>query len=397
MSEQVPVPEGGPTVQDRQVDATPRWRRPVAIACIALGALAMFLGSLTLWVKRQVLDTGQWTTASSALLRDDEVRHQLSVYLVDQAFAKVDVAADLEGRLPPALRPLAGQLAASLRTGAVNVADGILARPVVLRTWELANRGAHESLLAAVDDERSDAGGNVVIDLRPLVVELTTALGIQREPPPNAGRLVVVRAEKIDGVRNGVRAIRGATLLTWVVALALLGAGVWLAAGWRRSAFLMVGWAMTIVGLALLVTRRLAGRVAVDQLADRTQVRGSVSATWEIATTLLRDSAQALTTLGILLLVGLWLVGPSRVATRLRRAAAPPLRRLGPAVWGVFALLALVLLLVLPVGSGRRLGGTLVFLALALGTLGLARQRSLRENPAAEAATPVRSEGAGAD
>jgi hypothetical protein len=62
----------------------------------ALGTLIIFVGSLTLWVKRQALDTDAWVDTSSQLLENDEVRMALSVYIVDQLYANADPEAVLE-------------------------------------------------------------------------------------------------------------------------------------------------------------------------------------------------------------------------------------------------------------------------------------------------------------
>ena len=76
--------------------------------CILLAALIGFVSALTVWVKRQALETDKWVATSSRLLEDDEIRGALSVYLVDQLYSNVDVAAELQQSLPPEVKPLAG-------------------------------------------------------------------------------------------------------------------------------------------------------------------------------------------------------------------------------------------------------------------------------------------------
>ena len=83
--------------------------RSIAVwACILLAALIGFVSALTVWVKRQALETDKWVATSSRLLEDPEIRQALSIYMVDQLYANVDVAAELQQKLPPDVKPLAG-------------------------------------------------------------------------------------------------------------------------------------------------------------------------------------------------------------------------------------------------------------------------------------------------
>src|SRR3954462_13973492 len=85
---------------------------------IVLAAVIALVSSLTVWVKRQALDTDSWTRASSALLQDDKVRAALSAYIVDELYTKSDVAQNLQERLPPNLAGIAAPLAGALRAPA---------------------------------------------------------------------------------------------------------------------------------------------------------------------------------------------------------------------------------------------------------------------------------------
>lgn len=377
-----PTPPPGSARPSPGPAPTPRWRRPLAIGLIILAGIVMLVASMTVWVKRQALDTNNWTEASSQLLTNDQTRHALSVYLVDQAFAKADPASELRGRLPTALQPLAAQLAASLRGSAINVADEILSRPAAQRLWEEANRIAHKTLLAVIDEGKGvDAQGDVALDLRPLTTQVRTRLGLDPLVSQDTARLVVMRKDQVDNLRTLVKVIRGASVYLWFAVLILFGLGIWLARGWRHRAVMITGWTIVAVGLALLIIRRLAGAALVDALAGNSQATPGADSAWLIATTLLRDEAQGILAIGALLVVGAWIVGQSRSAVAVRKRLAPVFRRQPLAVYGGFVLFILLLLLVLPGGSGRRLVGTLVLFALLLAGLEFLRRTTLQEFP----------------
>jgi hypothetical protein len=69
-------------------------------ALIVLAALVLLVSSLTVWVKRQALDSDAWADASASLLDDPAIRSAVAVFLVDQLYTNVDVDAELEDRLP---------------------------------------------------------------------------------------------------------------------------------------------------------------------------------------------------------------------------------------------------------------------------------------------------------
>ena len=78
----------------------PRWRRITIWVLIVLAGLIGLVSALTVWAKRQALETDKWVATSSRLLEDDEIRGALSLYLVDQLYENVDVAAELQESLP---------------------------------------------------------------------------------------------------------------------------------------------------------------------------------------------------------------------------------------------------------------------------------------------------------
>ena len=120
------------------------------------------MASLTVWVKRQALDTDNWVEASSQLLQDDQVRHAVSVAVVDAAFQNAEASGELGSRLPPALQPLKAQLAATLHSSAVNVADQILARRPSRTPGRRSIVSPTQAFIAVVENNKGrDAQGDV--------------------------------------------------------------------------------------------------------------------------------------------------------------------------------------------------------------------------------------------
>jgi hypothetical protein len=363
------------------------WRRWVPWFLVVLAAVIALVSALNIWVKRQALSTENWTDSSARLLENSEIRSALSVYLVNQVYQNVDVGKALSDRLPPQTKPLGPPLAAALQPTLVRVADTILGRPRVQQLWENANRRAHQLFMALIDGKRQileSTNGNVVLNLRPMLDEFVAETGIgervEQRLPPDAGQILIMKGNQLEVARDAVKTVRVLSYLLSFLVLALFAAAVYIARGRRRTILLGIGVSLLVVGLIVLVVRRLAGNYLVDALTSNPDSKDPVSAVWAIGTELLRNVGINVVIYGLLAIFAAWVVGPSRLAVGLRRVSAPTMRD-HPAV--VYALLALVLLIVLLSGptDGSRVYPLLLVFALAFVGLEVLRRQTMREFP----------------
>jgi hypothetical protein len=354
---------------------SPRLRSILAWVLFALGVLVIFVGSLTVWVNRQALNTDSWVKTSSELLQDDEVRMALSVYIVDQLYTNADPQAVLQEQLPDNLQGLAGPIAGALRQPAVEGVDRFLERPRVQDLWEEANRLAHQELLAVLENDTrgniTTGNGVVTLNLRTLVVNMGNELGfgeqLDARLPEGAGQIVILKSDQLEAAQTAVKAIKWMSWLVILIAFACFAGAVWLA-GDRRAMLRNVGAGLLIVGILLLVIRRLVGGYIVDALASGESVRGAVGHTWIIGTSLLAEVAWALFIYGLIVFLGALLAGPMGWSTRAREAIAPTLRDRPGIGWGVLAVLYLLLVLWGPTPALRSWVGIVILGALvALG------------------------------
>jgi hypothetical protein len=360
-----------------------RRRRVLAWCALGLALLLLLVGSLTVWVKQQALDTDRWVEASSRLLADDDVRALAASEMVDALFSGRDVEARISDRLPPQLQGLAAPATGLLRQAAVPAAEELLARPAAQTLWEEANRRAHERLLALLDGDDSglltSTGGDVVLDLQPLVERLGARLGVQPELAPGAAQVTILESDRLGAAQDAVKALRTLSVLILIAVAVLLVVAVYLAEGFRRRMLVVLAAGLIGIGALLLVVRRLAGDAIVEALTDPVN-RDAGQAVWLIGTDLLRDLALGLLVYGLILLAGAWLAGPARLAVAARRRLATPVRDHVAWVWGVVAALFLAVLIWGPSSGSRRLLGILVLAALVVAGVELLRRQIVRES-----------------
>jgi len=366
----------------------PRLSRNRAIAVWALvvvASLLLLVSSLTVWVKRQALDTDSWVNVSGEMLANDEIRSQVSIYLVDSLFSSGDATTRLEEALPPNQAALAPVIAGALREVAVRLANQLLQSPRVQQLWEDVNRVAHENLLNVLEgkDVRrfQTANGSVVLDLSPIVRQLASRLGVSENLAPDAGRITILKSGQLKTAQRSLRAIKALSVVLVFVVLFLYGLAIYLARGHRRRILRASAVSFVIVGLLLLIIRRIAGDAVVNSIVTTDSIRPAGHNAWLIGTSLLRAVAIGIVVYGLVTLLGTFLAGPTRPAVAARRWLAPTFR---DQPWLVFGCVALAFLLIVawgPTGATRSWWGILVLAALlGIGVEAL-RRNTLSEFP----------------
>jgi hypothetical protein len=362
----------------------PSWL-PMAVVVVAtiVGLASVF----ALWVKRQALETETWTETSSELLEDQDIESAVADFLTAELLANVDLEAELAKALPPRLQPLAGPAAGGIGRLVNEVAREALGRPRVQALWEDANRAAHERLLAVIDDDApavATEGGEVTLDLSVVLGQVAAEAGIggdlASKLPQDAAQLDVMSEDDLDEIRSGVDALRTLAWVLTAVTLGLYGLAIWLARERRRETLRAVGFSLTAVGVLVLFAHGAAGNAVVGALTTTAAVEPAAQSTWDIGTSLLTETGQAIIAYGLVVLLAAWVAGPSKRATGLRRFAAPYLRE--PRL--AYAGLAVVLILLFwwnPVpATGRIIPSLILISVLALGVEVLRRQ-VIREFP----------------
>jgi hypothetical protein len=301
---------------------------------VVLGAILAVLSLIAGYVRFQALDTQSVENTAGDLIADPQIRNEVAATLVDQLYANVDVEGVLDQRLPADQKGLAGPIAGAIRLAADPAAQRVLERPAVQELWVRSIGRSHQALLRVLEDETGPVtteGGDVVLDLRPLVIQLGDRVAIvgnvSQRLGPDAGRIKIMEADQLETAQDLTQLAKTLGTWLWIVPIVLWAVAVWLAEGRRRSILRMIGFSAILVGLAVLVARRIAGSEVVDSLAKAESTRKAASDAWDILTDQLKDGGITLIGIGVVLLVAVWISGPSAWATDSRRWMAPYIAR----------------------------------------------------------------------
>jgi uncharacterized membrane protein len=385
-TEPVPASEGGGSQGD--LPKVHRAHRFVVPTLLIVGTLIALLAIFSVWINRQALNTDNWVNTSTKLLEDKEIQSQMSTFLVNQLYTNVDVEAELEKRLPPQAKALAGPAAGGLRQLAQKASERALASPPFQAIWAEANRAAHEALLKVLNGGGpavSTEEGEVTLHLGALVSQVGAQIGLPQELlaklPPEAGNFTVLTSEKLSSAQTIAKLIRRLPVVLIGLLVLLYAGAIYLARDRRREALRSVGFSFLVAGVLALIVRGIAGNAVVDALASTSSVKPAAEAAWSIGTSLLVTVAASVVAFGILLIIGAWLAGPTGLATSLRRQASPYVREHRSGTYAVAGAVWLALIAWAPIAAFHKPLGILIFAVLFAGGTELLRRQTLAEFP----------------
>jgi hypothetical protein len=373
---------------------------------LVLATILVFVSSLTVWSKRQLLDDDAWADSSAQLLANDEVRAAIAQKLSDGLFQRVDVEAQLRERLPKRSQGAAPALAAALQnTVGPAAADRLLQRPRVQTLWENANKRAHAAVVRVLEGKDlgkagniSTVNGEVTLDLRPAITRLATRLGVEDKlkanADPDAGQLVIMKSSQLEAAQTAVKILKALSSLLVIAVVGLYALAIYLAQGRRRLLLGATGASLAFVGLVIASLRRFLGGVIVDALVKTEANKQPVRVIWSLETSVMRDIAVILVVYGALVLLATVVAGPNRPAVAVRRWLAPSFRHHPIVVWATALAVFLILLAWGPTAGDRRLLGVAILAATTAIAIEALRRQTLREFPESQSPAVGKAPGA---
>ncbi|MCX6370019.1 MAG: SHOCT domain-containing protein [Solirubrobacterales bacterium] len=345
-----------------------RGRRVSVHLLVIFATIFTILAVFANWTRQQLLDTDQWTKASSELIANPAIRDQLAIYLVDQLYTNVDVPAEIKSVLPKDLQPLAPVAAAGARDLITQAANAALEQPAVQSVWTDANKLAHQQF------------GTI---LGKIATNVGLPSTIVAKIPPGAGEVTVVQSNDLKQVQQAAKALKTSSVVLSVLAFLFFVFAVALAAGRRANTLIEVGVGLIFAGLAVVLLRGAAGDAIVSSLVSDVSIQPAATAAWDIESTLLEQLATQVIVVGVMLIIAGLIGGPAKASKAVRGWFAPVLNSYPEASYVGVALLVLLFLLWSPIPAASRASFIIIFIVLVFLGLYMLRRETLREFPGA--------------
>ena len=221
-----PEPAGDRAPAGAGVPEPKRRRRALVWSMIVVASVLLVFSITANWVQLAVLDTDEVANTSDEILRDQDVQEALSIYLVDQLYANVDVQGEIEEKLPDSAKALSAPVAAATRQLALNVSEKALATPQVQNLVTQSIRQSHGQFVRLIEDEGefvATTGGAVTIQYGDVIADLAVRLGVDPQTISNIRSVVqdvskdlkqrlTTAQTRIKSARAGLAKVQAGTL-----------------------------------------------------------------------------------------------------------------------------------------------------------------------------------------
>jgi hypothetical protein len=283
--------------------------RSVLVAVLGiLACIAITISATTLWVHQTALNTDRYVSVVSRVASDPAVIQEVSTNLADRVTDRIVDRVELPPVVVPLLESwLQEQIASFMASEAF--ADG----------WTAANRAAHSALVRILRSEAILGEEPVTISVAELLViaidrlqeagvipadvelpdrsdsEAVEAIRqilaerLDIDLPPGFGEITLVRSERLETARQLVRVFDIVTVVSILVAIALVALTIYLARN-RLRAVLLLGIGAAVALLAAVAATGAISSTVAGALAEA-GARGTLGA---MLSALLADLATAL-------------------------------------------------------------------------------------------------------
>ena len=306
-----------------------RGRRWGSIICAVVGAIILPFAVLTVWTRNTLLDTDQYVETVAPLAQNEDIQEAISFRVTEAIAEAADFRKLAEDTLPPEAAILAGPIESGARNLIQQVVDELLSTDAFARLWEEANRIGHQNLVLVLTGEGNESveteGGRVVLKLGPLaaevVKEMDDLLGTEFADSIPTDRLdaefVIVESDDLADVQGALQLLDAMSWITVILAIGLLLAAVLLAEK-RRLGFRRLGIALVVPAVITLLLYSWARGKYVGGLPSDVHNPDAATAFFDIMTRFIPQALRALLVLGVIVLLGAWVTGPSRWAAEVR-------------------------------------------------------------------------------
>lgn len=325
-----------------------RTRSIIAVTLIVISCVLAPLAVVSVWASREVSDTDRYVQTVAPLAENDQLRAAVTDTITNQIAQRVDInslttqvltAISNQGLSPQAsatLQGLNGPIAAGVQSFLHTAVGKIVDSQAFVTAWELANRQAHQQLVALLSGKNDGAltakNGAVQINLEPFIAQvkeqlITQGFGFANQIPTINASFTLLQSHDLGLAQNGYRLLNAVGLWLPFIALAFGLIGVYVARGHRKA---VIGWglgvtaSMLVLGAALAIARPIyLNAVPADVLP-----RGAAGVVFDTLIRFLREALRGIAVAGIVVAAGAFLTGQSATAVRTRDLCVTGIGRL---------------------------------------------------------------------
>lgn len=327
---ETPTPATEPAKTAESANKAPRWRRALVAVLVALSCILAPLSVVAVWTRNQLLETERYVENVTPLASDPAILDAAALNATAALFDNVDVEQEIRDALPRRSRQLASPLTALIRQFTERAAREALGSDAFQTIWEKANEVAHtqvENALTGGGDVVSTKDGKIILDLSQVLVQVRELLNERGITVFDSIPLdeLTLRFQLFDasGLETAQEVVKVLDTLAFVLPILFAGflaLAIWLSPNRRRT---IIRWGIGLAiasGITALIA--LLGRgIYLDSASGPGLPREALAATWDTLLRFLRGGLRAMMALGLLVAFVAWILGPTRLAVKIRSTA----------------------------------------------------------------------------
>ena len=320
------------------------WRTPVATVLIVIGCLLAPLSVIGVWSANQVSNTSRYIANIEPLIHEPAIQNALTSKITNQITSHIPVTGIVDQaattlsskgltRVGTALKSFGPSISSAVDGFIQSQVHKIITSPRFANAWIQVNTVAHAEMVKALSGQGggaiSVANGQVVIDLAPfinIVKQDLSARGftLVNSLPPIHPTLALFSARDLVKAQTLYRLINDLKIVLPILALLLIGAGVYVARGHRRAligAGLGFAASMLVLGAGLVIFRG----IYLNSVPSSVLPSDAAAAMFDTFVRFIKEALRTLLVLGLVVAAAAFFTGPSVTAVRTRSAFASAL------------------------------------------------------------------------
>jgi hypothetical protein len=313
------------------------WRTPVALVLIILGCILAPVAVIGVWAGNEISDTGRYVATVEPLIHDPAIQNVLADRITDQITSRLNItgtinqaATQLNSRGLPKIGSLLSQFGpqiASSVTGFIHsTVHSVISSPAMATAWVQVNTVAHQAVVKVLSGQGNGAistsNGQIVLNLGPFIAVAKQDLvahgfTLASSIPPVTPTLALFQAKDLGKAQSLYRLVTTLKIVLPILALVLIGAGVYVARGRRRAlvgAGLGLAASMLILGIGLGIARA----IYLSSVPSSTLPSDAAGAAYDALVHFLRQGLRVVLVVGLVVAIAAYFTGPSHTAVQTR-------------------------------------------------------------------------------
>ena len=315
------------------------WRTPVAILLIVLGCVVAPVAVLGVWAGTEVSDTGRWVATVQPLIEDPAIQNVLTDKITDQVTSKLNLtgtvnqaSAQLKSkgltRVSSLLTTFSPQIASAVTGFIHSTVHSVISSQAMARAWMQVNTVAHQELVKFLSGRGNSAistsNGQVTLNLGPFIAVakqdlVSRGFSLANSIPNVSPTVTLFQAKDLEKAQAGYRLITTLRYVLPILALLLLGAGVYVARD-RRRALIGAGLGLAASMLVLAIGLLIARAIYLNSVPPSVLPGDAAAAAFDAMVHFIKVGLRAVLAVGLVVALGGFVAGPSHTAVTTRSA-----------------------------------------------------------------------------